>query len=61
MRGYNTMLEKIEPSKIICFGTPFTEMDGNIVAVNYSENRKVVRLYGRQRNFCKWKFSFIYL
>lgn len=43
MRGYNTMLEKIEPSKIICFGTPFTEMDGNIVAVNYSESRKVVR------------------
>lgn len=43
MRGYNTMLEKIEPSKIICFGTPFTEMEGNIVAVNYSESRKVVR------------------
>ena len=43
MRSYNTMLEKIEPSKIICFGTPFTEMDGNIVAVNYSESRKVVR------------------
>lgn len=43
MRGYNAMLERIEPSKIICFGTPFTEMDGNIVAVNYSESRKVVR------------------
>lgn len=43
MRGYNTMLEKIEPSKIICFGTPFAEMEGNIVAVNYSESRKVVR------------------
>lgn len=43
MRGYNAMLEKIEPSKIICFGTPFAEMDGNIVAVDYSESRKVVR------------------
>ncbi len=43
MRGYNAMLEKLEPSKIICFGTPFAEMDGNIVTVDYSESRKVVR------------------
>lgn len=43
MRGYHTMLEKIEPSNISCFGTPFAEMEGNIVAVNYSESRKVVR------------------
>ena len=42
MRGYNTMLEKIQPSKIICFGTPFKEMDGNIVNVDYMESRKVV-------------------
>lgn len=41
--GYNAMLEKIEPSKIICFGTPFSEMDGNIIAVDYAESRKVVR------------------
>ena len=43
MRGYNAMLEKIEPSQIICFGTPFSEMDGNIIAVDYAESRKVVR------------------
>lgn len=43
MRGYNAMLEKIEPSKIICFGTPFSEMDGNIVTVDYAESRKVAR------------------
>lgn len=43
MRGYNAMLEKLEPSKIICFGTPFAEMDGNIVTVDYSESRKAVR------------------
>ena len=43
MRGYNAMLEKIEPSKIICFGTPFSEMDGNIIAVDYAESKKVVR------------------
>ena len=43
MRGYNAMLEKIEPSKIIFFGTPFSEMDGNIIAVDYAESKKVVR------------------
>ena len=43
MRGYNAMLEKIEPSAIICFGTPFTEMEGNIIQVDYLKSRKVVR------------------
>lgn len=42
MRGYNAMLEKIEPSKIICFGTPFPEMEGNIIAIDYAESRKAV-------------------
>jgi hypothetical protein len=43
MRGYNAMLEKVEPSKIICFGMPFKEMEGNIFEINYISSRKVVR------------------
>lgn len=43
MRGYNTMLEKIQPSKIICFGTPFYEMQGDIIRIDYMESRKKVR------------------
>ena len=43
MRGYNAMLDKIQPSAIICFGTPFDEMQGNIIKVDYMESRKVVR------------------
>lgn len=43
MRGYNAMLEKIQPSAIICFGKPFNEMQGNIIKVDYIESRKVVR------------------
>lgn len=43
MRGYNEMLEKIQPSKILCLGTPFPEMEGNIIAVDYMASRKVVR------------------
>ena len=43
MRGYNEMLRKLEPEKIICFGSPFDEMQGNIITVDYRESRKVVR------------------
>ncbi len=43
MRGYNAMLEKIQPSKIICFGSPFAEMQGDIIEVDYMASRKVVR------------------
>ncbi len=43
LRGYNEMLERLQPEKIIVFGTPFPEMKGNIVAVDYLSSRKVVR------------------
>ena len=43
MRGYNAMLEAIEPSAVICFGTPFPEMRGIIIPVDYRSSRKVVR------------------
>ena len=43
MRGYNAMLEAIEPSTIISFGTAFPEMSGNIIQVDYMSSRKVVR------------------
>lgn len=43
MRGYNKMLERLQPSTILCFGTPFPEMEGNIISVDYRESRKVVR------------------
>ncbi len=43
MRGYNEMLRIIEPEKIICFGEPFDEMEGDIIKVDYNESRKAVR------------------
>ena len=46
MKGYNTMLDKIEPEAIICFGEPFPEMEGNIIKVDYISSRKVEH-YGR--------------
>lgn len=35
MKGYNEMLRRIEPSKIICYSEPFPEMQGNIIYVDY--------------------------
>lgn len=43
LHGYNAMVEAIEPSAVLVFGTPFSEMKGNVVAVDYRASRKVVR------------------
>ena len=43
LRGYNAMMEKLNPSTILCFGAPFSEMEGNIISVDYRSSRKVVR------------------
>ena len=31
LKGYNEMLKRIEPELIICYNTPFPEMEGNIL------------------------------
>ena len=38
MAGYNEMLRQIEPKRIICYNTPFPEMTGNIVYVDYDRS-----------------------
>lgn len=35
MVGYNEMLRRIKPEKIIYYNTPFSEMQGNIVFIAY--------------------------
>ena len=40
LHGYDAMLERIEPSAIICLGKPFAEMRGNIIPVKYDIYRK---------------------
>lgn len=39
MKGYNEMLIHIEPEVILCYGTPFNEMGGNIVKIDYWHKR----------------------
>lgn len=38
MAGYNEMLHRIEPERIICYNTPFPEMEGNIIYVDYDRS-----------------------
>ncbi|MGI5984443.1 MAG: DUF4417 domain-containing protein [Clostridiales bacterium] len=35
LAGYNEMLRLIEPEKIVCYNTPFPEIQGDIVHVDY--------------------------
>lgn len=43
MRGYNEMLKRIKPSAIICYGSPFDDMKGNIIPIDYNSTRRVNR------------------
>ena len=49
MAGYNEMLRRIEPEKIICYNTPFPEMQGNIIYVDYE--RSSWRYMNYERSF----------
>ena len=40
MRGYTQLLERKEPEKILIVGTPFPEMEGNIIPVRYPRTRR---------------------
>ena len=46
MLGYNKMLEIIEPSAIICYGTPFPEMKGNIKAIDPYNKEELIKKMG---------------
>lgn len=43
MRGYEAMVDKLNPETIICFGDPLAEMQGTIITVDYRASRKMVR------------------
>lgn len=38
MSGYNEMLRRIEPEKIICYNAPFPEMEGDIIYIDYERS-----------------------
>ena len=51
LAGYNEMLRRMEPEKIICYNTPFPEMQGNIIDVDYE--RSSWRYMNYERGFQK--------
>ncbi len=46
MLGYNKMLEKIQPSAIICYGEPFKKMSGNIKAISPFDKEDLIKKLG---------------
>lgn len=46
MLGYNKMIEIIEPSAVICYGTPFEEMKGNIKAIDPFNKEELIKKMG---------------
>lgn len=40
------MMEKIKPSAIICYGTPFEEMTGNIKSIDPYNSEKLIQKIG---------------
>lgn len=41
--GYQEMLRRIEPKVVICYGDPFEEMKGKIIAVDYATTNNLVQ------------------
>ncbi len=45
MLGYNEMLSRIKPSKIICYGKPFDEMKGDVIEVDYAKTNNLTKAH----------------
>ncbi|MBR6693694.1 MAG: DUF4417 domain-containing protein [Clostridia bacterium] len=43
MQGYNEMIRRIKPSKILCYGQAFSEMKGNVIEVDYAQTNNYIK------------------
>ena len=48
MQGYNKMLEIIKPSAVVCYGDPFPEMQGNVVAIDPFDSDELIAKIGAE-------------
>lgn len=46
MEGYENMLNKIKPSAVICYGEPFPEMRGDILAIDPYNKQELIKKIG---------------
>lgn len=51
MLGYNEMLSRIKPCKILCYGKPFDEMKGDIIEVDYGETNNLSKDFLVKKTF----------
>lgn len=51
MLGYNEMLSRIKPCKILCYGKPFDEMKGDIIEVDYGETNNLSKDFLIKKTF----------
>ena len=54
MLGYNKMMEIIQPSAIICYGTPFKEMKGNIKVISPFNHEELIHKMGLENYMKKY-------
>lgn len=60
MKSYNKMLEIIKPSAIICYGTPFPEMKGNIKEISPFDKDELISKMGFENYMQKYLASELY-
>lgn len=53
MQGYNEMLRRLKPSKIICYGTPFEEMKGDVIEIDYAKTNNYEKGFSENSNYIK--------
>ena len=46
MEGCEIMMNKIKPSAVLCYGTPFKEMTGNIKAIDPYNREELIKKIG---------------
>lgn len=46
LQGYNELLRRIKPEAVICYGEPFEEMKGNIIAIDYAQTNGYSKSHG---------------
>ena len=72
LKGYNELLNRVEPEYILCYNTPFSEMEGNIITVDYDlsswrhmrdDEQKSYKMFSKQSesDILKQKLFIIYI
>ena len=54
LAGYNELIRQVEPIAIYCYGTPFTEMQGEIITIPYIFDDFKKMIAGGMKNGWTW-------